>query len=208
MYIAPINKNDNLDEVKDFIKTNGFGLLINTIEGRPHATHIPLMLGNNASGEDILSGHISKANPQWKVFEAANEVLVVFSGEHSYISSSWYDHSNVSTWNYIAVHIYGTLRVIEGEELLQDLKNLTNKYEANVEKPVTVESMGAKVVAREMRGIVGFQIKINEIQAAYKLSQNRDDHNHANIIKELEKTGDDQSVKIATAMRKNRIGTL
>jgi transcriptional regulator len=204
MYIAPINKNDNLDEIKAFIKANGFGMLINTIEGRPHATHIPLYLGKNSAGEDILSGHISKANPQWKVFGEANEVLVVFSGEHSYISSSWYDHSNVSTWNYIAVHIYGTLRVVEGEELLQDLKNLTNKYEANSVKPVTVESMDAKIVAREMRGIVGFHIKINEIQAAYKLSQNRDDSNHANIITELEKTGEDQSIKIAAAMRKNR----
>ena len=88
------------------------------------ATHIPLELSKNKLGKDILQGHVSKANPQWHHFKNNTEVLAIFTGPHGYISSSWYDFEEVPTWNYIAVHVYGTIKIIEGEELYNSLKQL------------------------------------------------------------------------------------
>jgi transcriptional regulator len=204
MYIPTHFKNDNIDEIKKFIQSNSFGILIGAGETKIMASHIPLELYTNEAGEDVLYGHISKANTQWKNFENHKDVLVIFSGQHSYISSSWYDHENVPTWNYIAVHVYGTIRIIEGNMLLDSLKRLVNKYERNSANPVSVEKMSERVIDNGLKGIVGFEIKINEIEAAYKLSQNRDTKNYENIIKELEKKGDPDSMAIAKEMRERR----
>lgn len=204
MYIPPIFKNDNVAEVHDFIDKNSFGILVSQTSSKLWATHIPLELDKNEQGKDILVGHISKGNPQWKNFADQTQVLAIFSGSHSYISSSWYDHENVPTWNYIAVHVYGTIKIIEGEKLLHALKKLVNKYESNSDHPVSVEHMSEKFLSKEMKGVVGFEIEIDEIQSAYKLSQNRDSKNHANIITELEKKGDANSLAIAAEMKTHK----
>lgn len=202
MYIPACFKNDDLNEVRDFLNKNSFGILVSQLDSKFLATHIPLELDKDENGKDILVGHISKANPQWKNFTNDSQILAIFSGAHSYISSSWYDHENVPTWNYIAVHIYGKIKIIEGEKLINALKKLVDKYEVNSDKPVAVEKMSEKFISKEIKGIVGFEIEINEIQSAYKLSQNRDAHNHKNIIAELDKKGDCNSQIISEEMKK------
>jgi transcriptional regulator len=102
------------------------------------------------------------------------------------------------------VHVYGTIRIIEGDILLDSLKRLVSKYEKNSVNPVSVEKMSERVLDNGLKGIVGFEIKINEIEAAYKLSQNRDDKNHENIIKELEKKDTSDAIAVAKEMRKRR----
>ncbi|MCU0392157.1 MAG: FMN-binding negative transcriptional regulator [Thermoflexibacter sp.] len=204
MYIPNYYKNEDIEEVRKFIERHSFGILVNQVAGKLWATHIPLEISQDKNGKDVLHGHISRGNFQWKAFENNDSVLAIFSGAHTYISSSWYDHENVPTWNYIAVHVYGKIKIIEGEQLLNSLRKLVDKYEQSSEKPISVENMSKKYLEREMRGIVGFEIEIEEIQAKYKLSQNRDDTNHENIIKELEKRGDENSLIVAEEMRKHR----
>lgn len=194
-------KNENIAEVKDFIKHNGFGILITKTSGKILATHIPLELNINEEGKDVLYGHIAKMNPQGMDFVDDEEILVIFNGPHSYVSSSWYGHENVPTWNYIAVHVYGTLKKITGDALYQSLKRLVDKYETNMESPVSVDRMSEKTLL-QMKGIIGFELEITNIQASYKLSQNRNEIDHANIIKQLERAVDPQSVEIAKQMRK------
>lgn len=201
MYIPPYYKQENLSVVKDFLHQNSFGTLVSLVNDRPWATHIPLELDTNAAGQDILSGHISRGNKQWRDFDKNDEVLAIFNGPHTYISSSWYDHENVPTWNYIAVHVYGKIRIVTDDELLSSLKKLVNKYEAQSKHPVSVEGMSEKFLQNELRGIVGFEIAISEIQAAYKLSQNRDEKNTKQIIEELEKRGDVNSVQVSQEMK-------
>lgn len=202
MYIPHHFKNTNIEAVKEFINSNGFGILISTIEGKPFATHIPLQLSHET---DRLFGHISRANTQWKHFETKdNNVLAIFTGPHAYISSSWYNHENVPTWNYIAVHVYGNARIIQGQELYDSLKHLVDKHEKDSAKPVSMETMSPEYLKNSLKGLVGFEITITEIQASYKLSQNRDDENYSNIIKELEKRPDDNSHQVAGAMKNNR----
>jgi len=201
MYIPDIYKNEDQEEIKDFLQKNSFGILVNQTDGKLWATHIPLELDKNEAGKSILVGHISKENPQWKSFNTNSEVLAIFSGPHSYISPSWYDHENVPTWNYTAVHIYGTVKIIEGEALLLSLKKLIDKYEANSENPIRMEDLSEETMS-QAQGIVAFEIEINTIQAVKKMSQNRDAKNYKNIISELEKTGDPNAVAVAKTMAK------
>ena len=201
MYTPEIYKNENQEEIKKFLQENSFGVLINQTNGKLCATHIPLELETNEEGNEILYGHISKENPQWNGFIDNDQVLAVFSGPHSYISSSWYDHENVPTWNYIAVHVYGKIKIIEGEAVIESLKKLVDKYEQYSENPVRIEDLSKKTML-QARGIVAFEIEITEIQATKKMSQNRDEKNLKNIISELEKTEDFQSIAVANEMRK------
>ncbi len=128
----------------------------------------------------------------------------MFQGPHAYISSSWYNHANVPTWNYLAVHVYGKIRLIEGEELLNHLKNLVNTYEEERPNRVSVEGMNGAYLESQIRALVGFEIRITEVQASAKLSQNRDQTNFENIITELSKSDLDLDQKVAEEMRKFR----
>ena len=203
MYIPELYKNENREEIESFIHQNGFAILVNQTQGKLWATHTPLLLETREDGKLILTGHISKANPQALSFNDNDEVLAIFSGAHAYISSSWYDHENVPTWNYLAVHVYGKVRVYNHEEALDFLKKLVDKYEAKSKNPVRVENLSEKTM-REARGIVAFEIEITNLEAQKKLSQNRDDKNYRNIITELEKTKENQALAVAEAMKKNR----
>ena len=203
MYIPEIYKNENQEEIQNFIRENGFAILVNQTDGKLWATHIPLILDKNAEGNDILVGHVSKENPQGESFKANTEVLAVFSGPHSYISSSWYDHENVPTWNYLAVHVYGKVTVLNLEESVNSLKKLVDKYEKNSEKPVRVEDL-SKQTMMQARGIIAFEIEITAVEAVKKLSQNRDAKNYRNIIAKLENTGDPNAKQIASEMKKNK----
>ncbi|MFZ6013678.1 MAG: FMN-binding negative transcriptional regulator [Bacteroidota bacterium] len=200
MYVPKQYQKNDKTEVIDFIRKNGFAILVSQVEGKLWGTHIPLMVSPD---ETKLYGHISRANPQWKDFNAGSEVLAIFNGPHAYVSSSWYDHENVPTWNYIAVHVYGTIRIMEGEEVLDALRHLTDKYEKQSARPVSVDGMSPEYVKREMRGLVGFEISITNMEAAYKLSQNRDEKNHREIISQLEKTGHHDSIQVAEEMKRN-----
>ncbi|PVX46710.1 PaiB family negative transcriptional regulator [Flavobacterium sp. 103] len=203
MHIPDLYKNEDKEAIRTFLKANAFGILINQTNGKLWATHIPLELEINIAGEEVLMGHISKENPQWTAFESNNQVLAVFTGPHSYISPSWYDHENVPTWNYTAVHVYGKIKIIEGDAVINSLTKLVDKYEQNSKCPVRVADLSKKTMM-QTRGIVAFEIKIEEIQAQNKMSQNRDDKNYSNIISELEKTENPQSMAVAKEMAKYR----
>lgn len=201
MYIPNLFKNENQAEIKNFIHDNGFAILVNQTNGKLWATHIPLFLDTNKLGNEILVGHVSLENPQADSFKNNEDVLAIFLGAHSYISSSWYDHENVPTWNYIAVHVYGKVTILNHDEAVLSLKKLVDKYEVKSENPVKVEEL-SKETMRQARGIVAFEIEITSIDAVKKISQNRDEKNYKNIISELEKTNDSESIEMANIMKK------
>jgi transcriptional regulator len=203
MYIPDLYKNDNQEEIQNFLHQNGFAVLVNQTEGKLWATHIPLVLDINDKGKQVLVGHVSKLNPQAESFKSNTEVLAIFSGAHSYISSSWYDHENVPTWNYLAVHVYGKVTIYNHEQAVNSLKKLVYKYETKSKNPIRIENLSEKTM-REAHGIVAFEIEITGIEAQKKLSQNRDDKNYQNIISELEKTNDFQANAIANEMKNKR----
>jgi transcriptional regulator len=125
MYVPKHYHFDDPQEIRQFIQRHGFGLLISTKpDGAPIATHIPMMLLKNSNDQEVLVGHIARANEQWNFFEQHPKVLAVFQGPHAFVSSSWYAKENVSTWNYIAVHVNGVLSFIDSIFLMESLKEL------------------------------------------------------------------------------------
>jgi transcriptional regulator len=199
MYVPKQFRNNDASTINDFIRHHGFGILVSLSDNKMIATHIPLEL---SADETKLTGHIARANPQWRSFSNNTEVMIIFPGPHAYVSSSWYDHENVPTWNYISIHVYGKIKIIEGEQLYSALTQLVNKYEKTSQYPVSVEKMSPEYVRQQIKGLVGFEIDITSIEAAYKLSQNRDKKNYLNVINELEKRGDHDSKSVASEMKK------
>ncbi len=205
MYIPPHFKETDQQEIETLVREFGFALLVSIKDNLPIATHIPLQLIIDENGNWILRGHMARANEQWKNFEAKKDVLAIFMGPHAYVSPSWYNHRNVPTWNYRAVHAYGKIELIEGEKLEVMLRGLMARYEtAHAEKPQSYDETPAKILEMDLRALVGFEIKVERIEAASKLSQNRDAESHANVIEQLKKSEAYDSKRIAEEMEKRK----
>ncbi|MFM2269682.1 MAG: hypothetical protein RL757_3123 [Bacteroidota bacterium] len=207
MYINKINdESGEHQKALDFMEKNAFALLVSTDElGFPHATHLPISVEFDDTGNLKLTGHIAKANFIWQQWEKNDRVLVVFSGAHAYISSSWYEKSNVSTWNYLTVHAHGHIGIVSDPEAMKEmLRKLTERYESSMEKPRLMETMDQNDVKKEMRGLVCFEILVTKLQFSAKLSQNRNDKDYQNIIKKLDESDDTDVKNVATEMKKRR----
>jgi transcriptional regulator len=195
----------DLNEIEKLVREFGFATLISVKDGLPWATHLPLQLEKNEAGDWLLHGHVARANETWRHFEAGKQVLAVFMGPHSYISPSWYNHKNVPTWNYQAVHLYGTPRLLEGDELQSMLTKLMARYEnAHAEKPISFAEVPDDIIQGDLKGLMGFAIKVERIQAVSKLSQNRDNESYFNITEHLKNLGAYDSTRIAEEMEKRR----
>ncbi|RMB56635.1 FMN-binding negative transcriptional regulator [Dokdonia sinensis] len=203
MYIPEIYKNEDPKEIRDFLRANAFGILVTNKDGKSCATHIPLELGTRDDGTEILHGHISKVNEQVAHLGNGAEALCIFNGPHSYISASWYDFEEVSTWNYIAVQVRGTLKILDKEGVYKSIKALMDKYESGQKQPIDMDKLSEKTM-RQINGVVGFEIEITSIEAAKKMSQNRDDKNHAAVVERLRENGSVQDKAVAEEMKKMR----
>ncbi|CAA7390295.1 FMN-binding negative transcriptional regulator [Chryseobacterium fistulae] len=199
MFTPKLYKSEDLDLMKEIIRENTFALLISSID-KIRATHSMIMLNDDDPENIYLETHISKANTQAKTLKNGDDVLCDFLGSHAYISSSWYDHTNVSTWNYEAVQIYGKIEVMTHEELYQHLEKLTYTYENVQQCPVMIQDMGKEFVEKEMKGVYGLKIAPSEIFIKQKLSQNRKENDYQNIISNLEK-GNENEKSIAKKMK-------
>ncbi|MGU3368858.1 FMN-binding negative transcriptional regulator [Bacillus mycoides] len=182
----------------EMIEQNSFATLFSQHNGAPYATHLPLLLNRETL---TLSGHFARPNEQWK--DSGNQqVLAIFQGPHSYISPSWYETNKaVPTWNYVAVHVYGELEIVEDEqELIDSLQDLVHKYE-NPKSTYSLNDVDPNYMEGLSRGIVGFKIKINNIEGKAKLSQNHSVERRELVIEELEKVGSEGSWGIARWMK-------
>lgn len=203
MYIPKQFKVHDFEEVREFIQRHSFGTLVTTRKGKPIAAHLPFQLVKEEE-DYYLTGHMAYGNPQWRTFENGEDVLAIFQGPHAYISSSWYEQENVPTWNYQAVHIYGAAQILTDLELEQDLALLLKKNEHHRKNPVLWDTLSPELLAKELKGIIGFKIKVNEIQAADKLSQNRHETDYRTIIKKLQEEQSMNAHEMAEVMKKKR----
>lgn len=197
MYIPPKYRNEDPVAIRSFVERHAFGILVSQGEPTPMATHLPLELIAAEPGHWVLNGHFARANPQWKTIADGQQVLCIFNGPHSYVSSSWYQDEEVPTWNYMAVHLTGTYRTQSETELWASLHQMVDKYEADSETPLSLHDLSEKIL-RQVRGIVGFTITVTRLEAAFKLSQGRE-ADHGRIVAELRKRGGG-SAAIADAM--------
>lgn len=199
MFIPKLYKSEDYNLMKEIIKENSFALLISSVN-KIRATHSMMILNEDDPENIYIETHISRANLQAKTFANGDEVLCDFLGAHAYISSSWYDHINVSTWNYEAVQVYGKVDIMNQEELYNHLEKLTYKYEKFQQCPMMVKDMGKEFVEKEMKGAFGLKIIPTEIFIKQKLSQNRKENDYESIILNLENS-DENGRQIAGKMK-------
>jgi len=191
MYVPEKFKIDDTDEIFAFLAANAFGQLISQHDGRLMVSHLPFFIAEDRA---TLKCHVARQNPHWHEIEG-QQVLATFLGPHDYISPAWYRGAGVPTWNYQAVHVYGRCRVFEDAETLASVvETLSQRYESAFEKPWQPQYRDAM-----LKAIVGVEISIDEIEAKYKLSQNRPAADHQGVVDHLDELG---STALATAMRK------
>jgi transcriptional regulator len=203
MYIPASFEQTDRDTLFEFIQKNSFGLLVSVAEGEPFASHVPFLLDRSSGPHGSLIGHLALANPQWRHAEGQT-VLAVFSGPHAYISPTWYETKDaVPTWNYVAVHVYGKLHIVQEESALAKiLEDFVAFYEASLSRPWTFESR-SEYSRKMMKAVAGFRIEISRIEGKWKLNQNRPTDQREKVVKMLQTFGDEDSTGIATLMAKD-----
>ena len=200
LYAPKYFRKENSKQIFEFIKETSFATIISAIDGIPMASHIPIELSSE-NGKEILTGHFSKANHQARALKSNQNVLVVFLGADHYVSSGWYSHENVPTWNYVAVQVRGSIELIdERDKLLELLGKQIEKYEDSIKGDFKMSSLSEDFLTKELRGIIGFKILISSLEAAYKLSQNRNKIDYENVIKKLREINTPSSKLIASEM--------
>jgi transcriptional regulator len=196
MYIPRHNAETRIPVMHDLIRAQSFGSLITMNGSGLFASHIPMVLEQDGSEFGILKCHVARANAQWRDFDPSVEALAIFAGHHHYISSSWYPlvsgigaektGAEVPTWNYVVVHAYGPLRVIEDPQaLLAHLTSLTDIHEAASANPWSVNDAPEGYIAQQMRGIVGLELPIRRLEGKWTVSQNRNERDREAVIKGL-----------------------
>jgi transcriptional regulator len=178
MYAAKSFREDRLSVLHDFIVEHSFAAVVSQGSQGMLASHVPLILDRTRGPKGALRGHFARANSHWQSL-ADVEVLSIFQGPHAYISPSWYaskkEHGRVvPTWDYLAVHAYGTARVFDdAKELRTLLEGLTDQNEANRPASWKVADAPDAYIEDAMRAIVGFELTLTRIEGIWKMSQNR-----------------------------------
>jgi transcriptional regulator len=204
MYSPSYNRIEDRGELLEFMRANSFVLLVTGTGGELHASHLPVQIRLEKE-QIILDMHMARNNPQWKEF-FDDEVMVVFSGPHAYVSPRWYEENErVPTWNYAAVHAYGMPKLIEDR---------TAKH-ANQRKLVAMldpqwlprfDALRQEYVERMLDGIVNFEIPVARLETRWKLSQNRSRREQERIAIQLEKSQDSAERALAALTRKHLSG--
>lgn len=173
------------------IASSPLGTLVTLGASGLFATHIPMVLEDDGTQFGVLRGHISRANPQWQDFVPTVDALAIFAGHQHYITPNWYPETKehgreVPTWNYVVVHAYGPLTVIQDEHwLLANVEKLSNIHEAGSPVPWKVSDAPEEYIKSQLRGIVGLEMPIQRLLGKWKLSQNKTERARNGVIEGL-----------------------
>jgi transcriptional regulator len=201
MYVPAYFAERDLAMLHAAIERYSFATLVSSAGGYICASHLPLLLDRTVGSSGTLRGHMARANEHWQT-AAGQEVLVIFAGPHAYISPQWYEAPHVvPTWNYVAVHAYGRLELIEEEtEVKALLARTVQTFETPQPRPWRFEE-SAPYVQQLLRQIVAFRISIDRLEGKWKLNQNRPPEQRHRVIAALSLQPDDNAQEIARLMR-------
>ena len=205
MYDLPYFKEKDEKVIKEFIDNHPFAFLTGCDEkNKPVATQVPVFI-EEENGKKILRGHIMRKSDHHLAFEKNPNVLVVFTGAHTYVSATWYsDPHQASTWNYMSVHAKGVIKFLGEEALISVLKKTSMHFENNNSKSTTVfDNLSKEYKEPLMKAIVAFEIEVTDMQNVFKLSQHRDKKSYETIIEKLRVQGGDAKI-IAGEMEKRK----
>ena len=204
MYTPRSFAEDRTDRLHDFIKHHSFGMLISHEGSHLEASHLPFLLDRDSGPHGQLTSHMARANSQWQGLDGC-EVLTIFHGPHAYISPTWYEAENtVPTWNYVAVHAAGTLRVTEDpEQLRQIVQRTVDTNESHMPTPWSMGSVDKAFIDQLLAGIVVFTIDITRLEGKWKLNQNHDVERRERVIEVLKERPTENEHRIADLMRRS-----
>lgn len=203
MYVPVLFQPSSFADVREIVQEHSFATLVGRASGKMVAAHIPLLWAEPRPGVFFLEGHVARGNEIAGALVGGDEpLLAIFQGPHGYVSSSWYTHENVPTWNYIAVHVRGRASMLEGDDLRTHLSTMVDQYEEGRDPRFYAGQMDAKSFSAQMRGIIGFRMQVESVEASFKLSQNRNETDFRRVIAALEASGNPLDIALAEAMKK------
>lgn len=205
MYHFPYFKENERQILLDFMEEYPFAFLTGSfLSGNQVATQIPVLV-EEKDGELMVKGHLMRNTDHHKAFMENSNALLVFTGPNSYVSASWYSNPQIgSTWNYMSIHITGQIRFLSEVELIGLMKKFTLKFENGNSGSATIfENLPDSYTQKMIQGIVGFEIRADNIENVFKLSQNRDEESYQNIISKLKEQGSG-GIAIASEMEKRK----
>ena len=206
MYVPPAFAEDRLPVLHDAIRQARLVTLVTMGGDGLEASHVPVLLDAGAGPYGTLVGHFSKANPQWRRLSPEVPALAIVAGPDAYVTPSWYETKKqtgkaVPTWNYVAVHAYGTLELFEDAESLRDVvTRLTDLHEAGRAESWKVTDAPEDFIQGMFKGIVGFRLPIARIEGKWKLSQNRPAEDRAGVVEGLRADGGPAELAVAALM--------
>lgn len=195
MYIPKHFEQPDVGVMQELITACPFSTLVTLGPNGLSANHVPMLLHKNPAPYGTLAGHVARANPVWREVRHDYDALVIFQGPDSYITPSWYPTKKetgrtVPTWNYVIVHAYGSLRVIDDPQWKRaHVEELTNRHESIFAEPWAVSDAPEDFIEAMLTGIVGTEISIERLVGKWKLGQNRLQPDRDGIISGLQNLG-------------------
>lgn len=210
MYLPAQFEEKRVDVLQQLIGAHPFGTLVTLDAEGLNANHIPFEIEHGSSLAPapfgILRAHVSRGNPVWRDFSPEVPALAIFQGAHTYVTPSWYQTRQetgkaVPTWNYMVVHAYGRLRIIEDAAWLRaHVNRLTNRQEAAFATPWKVADAPPAFIEQQLTGIVGLEIPITRLIGKWKVNQNRSAADRDGVVRALRARGDAEALAMADAV--------
>jgi transcriptional regulator len=195
MYQPKKYKKQDPKYIFNFIQQQPFATFI--INGNKLlATHIPV-LAEGVAEDFTLFAHIANHNEMLKYVEDGAEALLIFQGNHGYVSSSWYQEKDISTWDYSAVHVNVKIKLQSKEELENSLKKLVKHFESSQETPLYYKDIPKKLLKEHLPLITGFWCEPVEVKGVAKLHQSYSKENIQSTIKHLESSNNPMDKELA-----------
>ena len=228
MHIPTVFTEDNFDNIIEFIAINPLATLVAQTKDGIEACHIPLFWHNDhshtISDSDIgsgltsnksygyLYGHFGRKNPIYQDALTDSSWLIIFQDSGHYISPNWYPskaktHKEVPTWNYQSIHIQSKIELLEDTDTLKwILSTMTAQQEMISDNPWSLNDAPSDYIDAMCRGIIGFRLSIDSIQAQFKLSQNKTVENINGVINGLAELKTNDAAEMATKVANQNIG--
>ena len=205
MHIALQFRQNDFQEIVSLIDASPFANLVTTGSHGPEVNHLPLIRQGDTQGNLRLIGHFAKGNPAGQALEG-QPVLAVFQGPSAYISPTWYDMQNaVPTWNYLAVHVTGTARIVsDPQQAMAHLTAMVDRFERTQPAPWTMEQTEPGFIEQLLAGIIPFEITPTAVNAQWKLSQHHDAPRRARTAAALRQAGGPDQIAIADWMNRTQ----
>jgi transcriptional regulator len=206
MHIPSKFKQHEENQLIEIMREYPFATLVTLSESGIEATHLPVIL-NKVDGKNIVQAHISKANKIWESVKEGSEILLIFNGPNCYISPNYYPTKQesgkaVPTWNYVVVHVKGTISFIHDEKWIYHMiDSLTQEHESKQDFPWSISDAPDTYINRMLPAIVGIEISIDSIEGQWKLSQNQPEVNQFGVIQGLLQKGETPELKVSELVK-------